>query len=300
MKEKFTFNKNETDSIINRFGRDFYNRVLKNIEVYADRWVLTSIRFIPSYSANLVFACFSESFGNSVLKIGNPASREIFTEFNTLLQYDGRRFCKVYDADIDNGIILEEFVQPGTPLRDENSLDKRLSVFCSLYSGLHIPPDSIQKYPSYSEWVCRITDYMSRQSDYKELYGYMEKAKGVCLQLSSLYVKQMLLHGDFHHDNILLGNEGRYKIIDPKGVVGDPVFDIARFILNEFDDDITEESYRKIYYIIRVLSEKLNVPEFILRQCLYVETTMGVCWCVEDGDVPNMESVVFVDTILRS
>jgi streptomycin 6-kinase len=28
----------------------------------------------------------------------------------------------------------------------------------------------------------------------------------------------------------------RYTIIDPKGVIGDPVFDISRFILNEFHD----------------------------------------------------------------
>lgn len=67
----------------------------------------------------------------------------------------------------------------------------------------------------------------------------------------------MLLHGDFHHDNILLGNDGEYIIIDPKGVIGDPVFDIARFILNEFDDEITTELYKKINHIISILEKNL-------------------------------------------
>lgn len=66
----------------------------------------------------------------------------------------------------------------------------------------------------------------------------------------------MLLHGDFHHDNILLSNNGDYVIIDPKGVIGDPVFDIPRFILNEFGDEITTELYKKINGIIGFLEKK--------------------------------------------
>lgn len=85
----------------------------------------------------------------------------------------------------------------------------------------------------------------------------------------------MLLHGDLHHDNILLAEDGTYKIIDPKGVVGDPVFDVSRFVLNEFDAEPTEPTYRKIVGILHVLSQNLQIPETILKQCLYVETTMG-------------------------
>ena len=303
--KRYCFKENEIENVINRFGKDFYKKVLRDIETYADKWTLTSFQLIPSYSANLIFICYSENFGRVVLKIGNPSFREIFTEFNTLCEYNGRRFCRVFDNDIENGVILEECVQPGNSLREESSLDKRLSVFCSLYKGLHIMPIKAEIYPTYTEWVCRITEYMSKRQDCKELYLYMKKAKDICLSVYTLYSQKMLLHGDFHHDNILLGKDGEYIIIDPKGVIGDPVFDIARFILNEFGGEITTELYKKINHIICILEKSLNIPDYILKQCFYVETTMGVCWSVEDGSTPEeykklLENVAFAETILNT
>lgn len=305
MNNRYCFNQNEIENIRNRFGKDFYEKVLRDIETYADQWGLTSFQFIPSYSANIVFICYSEKFGGTVLKIGNLSFGEIVTEFSTLCQYNGRRFCKVFEADIENGVILEECVQPGYPLRDESSLDKRLSVFSSLYKGLHITPARAEIYPTYTEWVGRITEYMSKRQDCKELYLYMKKAKDICLSVSALYSRKMLLHGDFHHDNILLGNDGEYIIIDPKGVIGDPVFDVPRFILNEFGDEITTELYKKITDIINILEKKLNIPNDILKQCLFVETAMGVCWSVEDGSTPEeypslLQNVAFAETILNA
>jgi streptomycin 6-kinase len=304
MNKSFSFNQNEIENVINRFGKDFYEKVLRDIETYADKWTLTTFQFIPSYSVNLIFKCYSENFGSVVLKIGNPTSREAFTEFNTLNQYNGRRFCRVFDADLENGVILEECVHPGNPLREESSLENRLSIFCSLYNGLHIAPDKAEIYPNYTEWVGRITDYMSKRQDCKELYLYMKKANEICLSVSNMYSQQMLLHGDFHHDNIL-GNDGEYIIIDPKGVIGDPVFDVPRFILNEFDDEITPELYKKINDIIGILEINLNIPNDILRQCLYVETAMGICWSVEDDATPeeylsHLKTVAFAENILNT
>lgn len=111
-------------------------------------------------------------------------------------------------------------------------------------------------------------------------------------------------HGDFHHDNILLSNGGEY-IIDPKGVIGDPVFDVPRFILNEFGDEITTELLKKINDIICTLEVKLHIPKDILKQCLYVETAMGNCWSLEDGSTPEeytslIKNVQFAETIMNS
>jgi streptomycin 6-kinase len=300
----YRFNEYEKAKIMNRFGSEFYKRVLRDIEVYADLWALSSFQLIPSFSANLVFRCISAKYGNAVLKLGNPSSREIASEFHTLREYEGRRFCSVFEVDLEHGIMLEECVQPGTPLRDENSLNKRLSVFSSLYNGLHIPPANAKLYPTYNGWVERITEYMSKREDCKELYLYMKKAHDICASVSAIYPQQMLLHGDFHHDNILLGRDGEYRIIDPKGVVGDPVFDVPRFILNEFDDEITDETYKKINKVISVLERNLKIPDDMIRKCLFVETAMGNCWCVEDGSTPEeyaklVRNVAFAESFVN-
>lgn len=305
MNKRYDFKQDEIEKICNHFGKEFYEKVLRDIEVYADKWNLSSYQFIPSYSAKIVFSCDSAKFGKAVLKIGNPSSRETITEFNTLRHYNGRRFSRVFDADIENGVILEESIQPGKPLRNESSLDRRLSVFCSLYKGLHIAPANEEVYPTYTEWVGRITEYMSKRQDCKELYLLMKKAKDICSSVSASYSQKMLLHGDFHHDNILLGTEGRYVIIDPKGVIGDPVFDVPRFILNEFGDEITADLDKKIIDITCTLEKNLHIPNDIIKKCLFVETAMGICWMVEDGSTPEeypklLQTVAFAERIMNT
>lgn len=142
---------------------------------------------------------------------------------------------------------------------------------------------------------------MSKREDYKELYLYMKKAKDICLSLDSKYFKKMLLHGDLHHDNILLSNNGEYKIIDPKGVIGDPIFDVPRFILNEQDDDISfEQNCLKIIKIIDYFENSLNIPNEVIKQCFFIEMTMANCWEVEDGAAPNLDCVAMAEYIMHS
>ncbi|MBD3922459.1 phosphotransferase [Paenibacillus sp. PR3] len=304
MNTPYHFQTDERTAIVNRFGQPFYDKVVKDLDTYAHRWALHSVQLIPSYSSNLVFRCHSERYGEAVLKISKAEFGGIENEWRTLNHYAGRRMCLAFDADLEAGVMLEQGMMPGTPLRAVEELDKRLDVFCSLYRDMHLPPAAADSYPTYSGWVNRITDYMSTRSDCIELYGHMRRAQEALVSLSAAYSQQMLLHGDFHHDNILLDEEGEYRIIDPKGVIGDPIFDTPRFILNEYGDDITPELRHKINHIIAVFEQQLHIPSTILRQCLYIETTMGVCWCVEDGASPEeykklLATAAFAESLLQ-
>ncbi|WP_010275333.1 aminoglycoside phosphotransferase family protein [Paenibacillus senegalensis] len=303
MEQVYQFNKEEIEKITNRFGRAFYQKVLGDLASYAEQWQLSSFQLVPSFSANLVLTCFSESYGNAVFKIGGPSS-DISAECSALSEYNGTPFCRVFEADLENQVMLAERICPGTPLRNEASLEKRLAVFCTLYQDLHRSSEQAENYPTYLEWVSKITEYMSKRDDCTELYRYMKRAKELCFSICEKYPRNMLLHGDLHHDNILLGQDGGYRIIDPKGVVGDPVFDVPRFLLNEYGEEITRELYDDMNKMIGVLEKELGIPNEILRQCLYVETAMGVCWSVEDGSSPDefpklIEHVKFAESMLN-
>lgn len=303
MTEIYPFHDEEIKKITDRFGEEFYQKVLRDLEVYSEQWQLSSFQLVSSYSANLVFTCDSENYGAAVLKIGSSSSN-MSSEFNALLEYNGTSFCRVFEADLANSVILEERICPGIHLRAEDSLEKRLSVFCSLYQGLHKPSEEESRYSTYLGWVQKITDYMSTRDDCIELYKHMKKANELCITLTERYNRKMLLHGDFHHDNILLGRDGEYRIIDPKGVIGDPIWDCPRFMLNEFGDEITVDLYDKMNKIIEVLEKELDIPNDTLRQTFYVEMAMGICWCVEDGataeEFPKLiEHVEFAESILN-
>lgn len=296
----FQLSKMETENIVNRFGQAFYEKVIRDLSFYAKKWKLEIESCIDYYSVNCIFICRSALFGPAVLKIGNP-SREVRTEANLLKEYNGGRFCKMYDCDLENGVILEEYIYPGKRLREEQSLERRLEIFSNLFHGLHIESSQNELYPTYFDWVDRIAVYMSKREDYPELRGQMLKARELCSSLCMAYPKKLLLHGDLHHDNILLGEDGAYKIIDPKGVIGDPIFDIPRFILNEFydRDDVPYELYSKHIETISSYFEKsVGVPKDVVLKCVYIETAMANCWNVEDNEEPNMRYVLYAEAMM--
>ncbi|MDD4494238.1 MAG: aminoglycoside phosphotransferase family protein [Eubacteriales bacterium] len=298
----FVFSQDESNKLIKHFGQEFYQKVSADIKTYSEKWHLEIEELVDYFSVNCIFKCKSAQFGNCILKIGRP-SKWTIAEFQTLIEYSGNRFCKAFNADIDNGIILEEQINPGIRLRDEKSLIKRLSVFSELYNGLHIESNTAEIYPTYFDWVNRITKYMNDKKEYNELYLYMCKARDICVTLRKSYSKKLLLHGDFHHDNILLSETGQYKIIDPKGVVDDPIFDIPRFILNEFYDnnDISFVDYQNhIEKVIDYLENSLKVPSDIIKKCVFIETVMANCWNVESNESPDMNSVIYSDAVMNS
>ena len=181
----------------------------------------------------------------------------------------------------------------GNRLRELQPLDARLDVFAELHRGLHKPPCDASDYPTYLEWVTRITEFMSTQVEHRELYAMIRRAEGICAELWEQYTQRSLLHGDLHHDNILLGANG-YKIIDPKGVIGDPIFDVPRFIMNEFRG-VVNEPYtvylEHIDKVVRHLERSLGIPREVILKCVFIEAAMAYCWTVEAGGVPKLYKV---------
>ncbi len=296
---QYVFSQSESSGVIRRFGKEFFEKLSRDVQTYSEKWKLEVVGMVDSYSVNCIFICRSREWGDAILKIGKSGA-ECFTEANCLREYNGGRFCKLLDADIENGIMLQECIKPGTRLRDEQSLEKRLRIFSELYRGLHIAPRKSEIYPTYLGWVRKITDYMNTREDHQELYRHMKRAERICSALCDMFSEKMLLHGDLHHDNILLAGDGQYRIIDPKGVIGDPIFDIPRFILNEFYDVYAsyEHFSTHIQEIAGFLHGSLGAPIDVIKKCLFIETAMANCWNVESGIAPDIQSVAFAQMLM--
>ena len=296
----YTFTKIETEKIVGHFGQRFYEKMLDDLRFYTQKWQLEIIEVVDYFSVNCIFICTSKTLGEVVLKIGNPED-SVLAEAQTLKEYDGRRLCRLFDFDTVRGGILEECIRPGTRLREEKSLEKRLSVFSELFNGLHIAPRDVTVYPTYFDWVSRITNYMQKESEHRTLYLLMEKAKSICSSLCKKYPQKLLLHGDLHHDNLLRGTDNHYKIIDPKGVVGDPIFDIPRFILNEFYDaeTLSYDFYKThVEKVAKILEKSLFIPEDTIKKCVFIETALANCWNVESREPPDLEAVLYAEAVM--
>ena len=280
--------RNDTDNIVIHFGKLFYNIIIDYLNIASQRWKLSYFQLVPSYSRNAVFFCRSAIYGNCVLKIERPNLKQSYalTEYRFLREYDNKIFCKVFDMDEDRKIILEELVFPGSTLWSVQSRNTRIDVFCSLYKDLHksYPITGAAIFPTYNEWLNDRIAFMKLKNINSKLLGKLIAARDIYSSVSAIYSRRRLLHGDIHNDNILIDQSGKYKIIDPKGVIGDPVMDISRFILEEFRDTFAWNDCEEILHIIKILSKRLDYPDYILIQCLYVEVAIWACWNLQDGE----------------
>ena len=283
----YNFTEQQTSRIAECWSETIYHKILRNIERYTGKWSLSEFYFHEHYSFNAIFFCKSEKYGECVLKINSEEQNaEFAAEYNVLREYNGGKYVKVYEYDKHDSIMLIERVIPGNTLREEQSLEKRLEIFSGLFNRLHIEPKNPELYIKYTDWI---NDYVQsskyeKSKYFKDFERHIKKAKEICLEVSSVYNKNMLLHIDIYRSNVLRGEDGKYKIIDPKGIVGDPVFDTAHYTFNECCDcEILPEATE---LTINYLEKSINIPNKILKQCLYIETVRFICEAT-DGDKLN-------------
>jgi len=284
----------DKEKIIAGFGVDFYEKVRGDLEKYAELWGLSDFEQIDNYTWSCTFKCVSDKHGLCVLKIvETPIAAEL--ECRVLREYNGRKFCKLYESDIANGVFLVERIVPGTPLGDEPDFDKRIDMYCEFLRDLHIKPAHKNKnnYVSYMTWVDNLAEYMSTRKDCKELYIQMLKAQEICRRLYEEYPDEVLLHNDLGCGHILLDNNNGncYRAIDPReAVVGLALFDIVNGI--GWVDSKTD------LYITAIMSKKLNIIERDLWRAIYVTICREIGKHVKYGGDLDINVILRVEKLM--
>lgn len=92
----------------------------------------------------------------------------------------------------------------------------------------------------------------------------------------------MPLHGDLHHENVLADGHGRWRAIDPHGLLGDPCYDAANFFGNPLArPDVTCDSAR-IGLLARILAPALDCDENKILRFAAVHAALSACWSIDD------------------
>jgi streptomycin 6-kinase len=92
------------------------------------------------------------------------------------------------------------------------------------------------------------------------------------------------LHGDLHHGNVLDFGARGWRAIDPKGLLGDPAFDLANVLRNP--DPTWARTPGRMRRQARVAAEAAGVP--VRRILLWTCALAGLsaAWRLEDGVDP--------------
>jgi len=92
------------------------------------------------------------------------------------------------------------------------------------------------------------------------------------------------LHGDLHHENIILSNRG-WLVIDPKGVLGDPAFDAGNMFYNplELRDTLCLDEHR-IAYMAETFGKVLGQSPVAILDHAFAYGCLSACWHAEDAN----------------
>ncbi len=112
---------------------------------------------------------------------------------------------------------------------------------------------------------------------------YLQKARKLREQLLQTSELDVLLHGDLHHDNILQNGDD-WLVIDPKGVIGQPAYEVAAFIRNPMPELLNHaDAPNIIHKRINRLATILELPSQRILDWCFVQAVLSLVWAIEDG-----------------
>jgi streptomycin 6-kinase len=111
----------------------------------------------------------------------------------------------------------------------------------------------------------------------------VEKAEALFCDLLSSSSEPILLHGDLHHRNILKAQREPWLAIDPKGVVGEPAYEIGAYLRNPFPEILQEDD---IQYLtaqrLEIFADMLPLDPSRIMSWGFSQVVLAAWWSYEE------------------
>jgi streptomycin 6-kinase len=275
------------DKIINAFGSDgktWLQSLENKVKTYLELWSLTSEGPVANLSYNYVIKVRDSKGTPLILKLGVP-NLDTANEMVTLQVYDGNGCARILKSDPKNGVMLLERLVPGTMLSEETDEMIVLENYIKVWKAIRRPVPNGGKTPSLAHWFEGLKQYRET-GDVQISMEHVQLAEEFFQQVIYTSEGPELLHGDLHHENILYSEQKGWMSIDPKGVAGDPYFDVVSFLVNQLDSKPDPKSILKLR--VDTISEQIGLDRQRLLKAAIALGTLYACWAIEDND-PDWE-----------
>lgn len=264
----------------------WFDKLPDIIDNVVAKWELSNCDLVKDESFNnIVFFADSPEYGKVIVKIGHPAYELFFCEPKALEHYNGRNACKLHDLDCDNLAMLLERLYPGKSLLEVEDRNARIKIAIDLLKKINQP---VEEEMSLSKNQDMIPDYFYRAKLMIEEDEQLKKLINIAERLFSEIISEehteVLTHGDYHYGNILQSKD-KYKVIDPKGLIGFGFMDTARLIKNELSIAKSWANIKFLDQVMNVISEYSDYKKSLLSKWLFVESVRGTA-----GDVLYIKS----------
>lgn len=260
-------------------------------------WGLRDISWLPDVSTAHVGFCVGPG-GRAVLKVSIEPGMVGF-EAATLGHF-GPEICPcVFGVSIElESILLERFEVAEDLSRLYPDADAEVAVWLPIFNSVRSRsevPEGFATLAQYSDVFDRASS-MTHDSEIKALMRHADQRKGILMGDSG---ENRLLHGDMHHFNILRVVDNGWRLIDPHGVVGNPLYELGAFLRNPWGACYTEPGVRhRLSERVAVLAERLSIPQSVVAEYGFYGAAISVAWSIEEGSSDVEGMVVMAEACL--
>lgn len=237
---------------------------------------LSNLKPVQKLSYNYVLSGLQGS-QPVILKLGFDAA-ELKREALALKAFAGFGVIKVLMEN--DGVLLLERAVTGVSLKSyfpEKDNDA-IHITSECLKRLHQAPIAgDHHFPHVKDWLVALDNDMGIPTD------YLHKARRLRDELIATSATPVLLHGDLHHDNILK-NGHDWIVIDPKGAIGEPAYEVAAYIRNPIPELLAHKDVSGIIdYRITQFSIILKLSKQRIIDWCYVQAILAWVWALEDN-----------------
>ena len=260
------------------------------IERYLNKWKLELTSEIAKTPTGQLFKVNS-SHGVNILKIFTDVGvKDEIGGADFLKNTQGKSTVRLFKSD-EKAQLLEFLPGPNLYQFSKNGEEERATdIFIKIIKNIS---SAEIKYSDGLFPVKKLFDAFERVRYPKHLESLLANGKELANHLVSTQTKEVLLHGDLHHENVMKKKDGDFVCFDPKGMIGDPSYELGTTLKNPWD--YPEISHDIDLYRSRVekFSSELDLPKERIIGFSFVHLCLSVLWGVEDdNDFSHQEAVL--------
>lgn len=104
------------------------------------------------------------------------------------------------------------------------------------------------------------------------------RAAEIADSLLATQTKEIPLHGDLHHENVVHSSGRGWLAIDPKGLIGDPAYDLSNVFANPYNRPSIVGAEGRIERLADIFEKSLGYDRTRLLQFGAVHSVLSACW----------------------
>ncbi len=247
---------------------------------WLERWALVvdGEGFTTRYGSHLL----------PVLKDGAPAMLKVAVgdeerQGGALMEwYAGEGAARVLARE-DYALLMERVTGPRSlaNMARSGQDDEATVALCQAAAGLHrprakTPPATLVP---LARWFRALAPRAASDG------GIFAKAHAASLPLLSAPQDIVVLHGDYHHDNVLDGGLRGWLAIDPKGLVGERGFEYANLFRNPTAEIALIPG--RLRRQTTIVAREAQLDPVRLLQWILAYAGLGAAWSIQSGHDPQ-------------